>query len=182
MSEHWMTLAVLVAAAALGAGAWWYVTRAFRRLRLARRFRRGARGEKKARAGLLRRGFEILEEQARRTPVMWVDGREEPFEVRADYIVRRKGRRAVVEVKTGARAVDPGYCPTRRQLLEYGRCFDIDDVFLYDAEKDDLLDIRFGGAAAVATRTRGRGFGIGFVLGFGCCAAAVAFLLAAGIW
>ncbi len=181
MNEHLITSIALALTAVLGGLAWWYAARAYRRWRLARRFRHGARGEQKARAGLRKRGFAIVEEQARRTPVMWIGGRETPFEVRADFVVRRKGRRAVVEVKTGARAVDPTYRPTRRQLLEYGRCFDTDDVYLYDADSDELLDVRFGGAA-LAPGARLRGFGAGFAAGVACCAAAALLLLTRGGW
>ena len=180
MTEHWPIIAALAIAAVLGGLAWRAVTRAWRKWKTQRRFRHGARGEEKARAALRRRGFEILEEQARRFPLMYVGGKEESFEVRADYLVRRKGRRAVVEVKTGTRAPDPTYRNTRRQLLEYARCYDVDDIHLYDADSDTLREIRFAGAAASApSRWRGFrwGFGLGVVLTTGALVALQVFVL-----
>ncbi len=108
-----------------------------------RRAHRAQAGEDRAREYLLRHGFTILEEQATLHPHMWIDDTRTEFTVRADYVVRKHGRRGVVDAKTGTHAPDPASSDTRRQLLEYARCYDVDDVHLFDAERDRLRKIRF---------------------------------------
>lgn len=113
---------------------WW-----FRRV-LARRFGHARRGEADARGWLARNGFTVIEEQAARTTFLLVDGEELPFTVRADYLVERLGRQAIVEVKTGA-AADPATRDTRRQILEYAWVFGVSDIYLFDADAEQLRQI-----------------------------------------
>jgi hypothetical protein len=141
------------------------VRRVLERRRAARRFRRGARGQQRARAFLERRGFEILAEEHAASAEVEVDGRALPYEVRVDYVARRRGRLYGVEVKTGERAADPLHRPTRRQLLEYSRVFPFDGLYLLDMDAVHLMRIAF-------PRARGPGVGalvlaltLGFLLG-----------------
>ncbi len=117
---------------------WWV------RRRLRRRFARARRGEVHARSVLLARGFVIEREQAPSEVLLHVDGVARAFGVRADFIVRRRGRRFVAEVKTGERAPALDHAPTRRQLLEYALAFDVDGVLLVDVEGDAIAEISFG--------------------------------------
>ncbi len=64
---------------------------------MARSRARGQRGEVQAARWLERHGFTIVEEQATRTSVLMVDGQPCPFEVRADFVVRKSGRRIAFE-------------------------------------------------------------------------------------
>lgn len=141
------------------------VRRALERRRVARRLRRGVEGQRRARAVLERAGFEVLAAEHAATAEVEVDGRARPYEVRVDYVARRRGRLYGVEVKTGERAVDPLYRPTRRQLLEYSRVFPFDGLYLLDMETERLLRIAFpaasydrGGRAVLALL-------LGFLLG-----------------
>lgn len=118
---------------------WW--TGASRRWRLARRSRRAARGEREAEALLARRGYRVIERQARGTLEYRVDGEPCEVGVRADLLVARGGRRFVAEVKTGENAPRPTNIATRRQLLEYAHAFEVDGVLLVDPERDLVREI-----------------------------------------
>jgi Holliday junction resolvase-like predicted endonuclease len=100
-------------------------------------------GEDRAEAFLLGAGFEILERQAYIQATMWVDGAPQSYELVADFIVARGKETALVEVKTGDRAPDPTHIATRRQLLDYQHAFDVDSIYLFDAETDELMRIEF---------------------------------------
>ena len=117
------------------------VRRWWKRLLLLRRMRHARRGEHDARAWLESHGFRIVEQQATRTAFLIVDGAELQFTVRADYLVERGGLRGVVEVKTGAVA-DPANRGTRRQILEYAWVYDVDVVYLFDADEGRLVEIQ----------------------------------------
>lgn len=131
------------------------------RWRTRRRFRRGIQGEQRALVQLEHLGFTILEDQASRQIEMEVDGVKLPVNVRVDYLVERRGRRGVVEVKTGKVATDPTSTATRRQLLEYSLAYDVDEVFLYDAEARRLQEIRFPWGENQGSKT---GWGLGLAL------------------
>lgn len=163
----------------------WLVLRARRgldRLRLARRFRRGAQGQARARAFLERRGFEVVAEEQTGTGVVEVDGHPEPYEVRVDYVTRRRGKLYGVEVKTGERATDPLYRPTRRQLLEYSRVFGFDGLYLLDMDARRLMQVTFPhpGEAAWAQRSSTAQVLLTLVLGF--LLGVLALAAAAGWW
>jgi len=74
---------------------------------------------------------------------MWVDGEPETYELIADFIVSRGKETALVEVKTGDRAPDPTHIATRRQLLDYLHAFEVDAIYLFDAEANKLMRIEF---------------------------------------
>jgi Holliday junction resolvase-like predicted endonuclease len=169
LPEILLLVAVLVAGALLYrmVGTWW------RNLRMKMRFRRGRAGEEKARKYLLRHGFTILAEQATLKPAMIIGGERRKYDVRADFIVRKKGRRSVVEAKTGA-AARPWERATRRQLLEYAMNYDVDGVYLYDGNKDSLVEVDFG-THRVPSRCCGRL--VPWVVGFACGVATAALVL-----
>lgn len=117
------------------------------RTRFAKRKRmvakRAARGEVEA-AGLLRKhGYKILDTQAEHSWHIKVDGISHEVEMRADYIVKRKGVLYVAEVKTGRVAPRVTCAPTRRQLLEYALAYPVDGVLLVDMETHTLHHVTF---------------------------------------
>ena len=144
----WKLVATLVAGSMTGAAAFYFARRWIVRWSLRRRFRRGIEGEARAKRFLEGRGFRILAEQPELEASMKVDGRVMGYRVRADFLVKKGRRRAVVEVKTGARAVDPASPRTRRQIHEYARLYDVDDVYLFDAEEGVLRRIELPGERA----------------------------------
>jgi len=127
---------VLALGAALTAGGllWWWLSRLWRRTVLRRRRDRGRRGELRAVDVLTDAGYQILEDQASRQMALTVDGQARGYTLRPDYLVRRGDRQYVAEVKTGKKAPNPLYTPTRRQLLEYEVCFPDHGLLLVDME------------------------------------------------
>jgi Holliday junction resolvase-like predicted endonuclease len=133
---------LLALASLAGATVAWWLFRARQRWRLARSRAQGLDGEVRALRSLKRFGFAILGEQVERTAVLMIDEQPVPFTVRADFMVRKSGRTAVVEVKTGASATFDA-AATRRQLFEYAAIYQVEDVYLFDATSDRLYHTRF---------------------------------------
>jgi hypothetical protein len=124
----WVALVAAAACVAVGAwlASWWAGWKGRHRVDLAQR------GEAAAERILGDAGYRVVARQVTGEWQMEVDGECVTVGVRADLVVARGGRRYVAEVKTGERAPDPCYPPTRRQLLEYGLVFDADEVLLVD--------------------------------------------------
>jgi hypothetical protein len=74
---------------------------------------------------------------------MRVDRQTLAARVRADFVVRRLGRRFVAEVKSGALAPDPCHPPTRRQLLEYCLAFGSSGLLLVDMGREAIRIVEF---------------------------------------
>lgn len=127
------------------AGAYiYYKISEFLRVRLFnKRMKRGEVGEEIGKAYLIKHGFTIIEEQPRESSIILIDGVPNKYNVRADFLVERKGRRSIVEVKTGNVSTNPTSTNSRRQLLEYSHIYDVDDLLFFDAESKKLQKISF---------------------------------------
>ena len=132
---------------------------------------RGHRAEEEARRVLERRGFTVIERHVETTIGWWIDEAWHETTITADYLVQKDGRRSIVEVKTGkeSRAT---HRHTRRQLLEYRVAFAVDDIYLYDAEREILNEIDFEPMLKMRKRTVSQGYWliiatfIGFFIGY----------------
>ncbi len=142
-------LAVLVGAAAALA-----LRARLERWRMQRRFARGRVGEQQAVRLLERSGYRILQEQLSQETGFWMDEQWCPVTVRADFLVERRGKRFVAEVKTGSTAPNPASTATRRQLLEYSHVYDADGLLLVDMQSRRLHCIRFGRGQPLAPPRR----------------------------
>ena len=113
---------------------------------LRRRARRAATGERRAIELLERAGYAIEQEQPPLSWTVFVDGRPLEVALRADFLVRRAGRRWVAEVKTGQAAPSLTTAATRQQLLEYRVAYGdlVAGVLLVDAEGDRVHEVQFG--------------------------------------
>lgn len=149
----------------------WWIARRLSSLRASwrakHRTRRALSRERDAEPLLRELGFRIVERQARRHYRLRRDG--EPFEVelRADLVVRGRGRRWVADVKTGAEAPRLTTPATRRQLLEYRVAYDVDGVLLVDMEEGVVHTIDFDLSSKGPSASRGRlwPFGLGLLVG-----------------
>jgi PD-(D/E)XK nuclease superfamily len=140
---------------------WRWVARRWRAALLSRRFARAQRKEREAPRLLRRAGYTVLASQVEREFSFWVGGEPVLVHLRADYLVSKRGRLYVAEVKSGQRAPDPTERATRRQLLEYRAAYEVDGVLLVNAEARSIAEVRFPRLAA----TSSRGFGLGFLAG-----------------
>ena len=108
-----------------------------------RRNRMALDGEVTAEKLLKKQGYRVVDRQVVGEWWMEVDGEELEVQVRADFLVKRKRRLYVAEVKTGRMVTDPAFPATRRQLLEYRLVFDVDGVLLVDAENRRIHRVDF---------------------------------------
>jgi hypothetical protein len=92
---------------------------------------------------LARAGYTVLGSQVKGGYDLWIDGRRVSIELRADYVVERRGRLFVAEVKSGELAPSLDTAATRRQLLEYRIAFAVDGVLLVDGESGSIHDVVF---------------------------------------
>jgi hypothetical protein len=159
-------------AAALGVAAvlvWRALVRRQRRNVIHARLARASEGERRAARLLEAAGYAIRGSQVRARYALVVDGEDETFDVRADYVAERGGRMFVVEVKTGAVAPRLDAPATRRQLLEYGLAFRADGILLVDAEADalHLIEIPWRASSPALARP---GFTLAVLVFFGSAA------------
>jgi Holliday junction resolvase-like predicted endonuclease len=117
------------------------------------RAERASMAERRAEALLERRGYRVVDRQARTRFPYCVDGERDHVDLRADLIVQRRRRRFVAEVKSGRMAPQPRHGATRRQLLEYRLAFDVDGILLVEPEHALIREVRF---PTVETKDRGR--------------------------
>jgi hypothetical protein len=132
-------LVVLVATATLRIRTRWL------RVRRERVFGRARLLETAAQDVLARRGYAVEARKLRRTLHVLVDGNASTYTIELDYLVSDlEDRLYVAEVKTGRRAPDPAYTPTRRQLIEYDLAFpEAEGLLLVDMETQRVHEIQF---------------------------------------
>jgi len=141
--ESWIVLAAAGGGVAVvqTARLWWRAASV--RWRLAEQSARATAGEALAEKLLTKAGYRIEARQATRRWDVLVDGAPHEVTLRADFVVARRGRRYVAEVKTGREAPRIESPPTRRQLLEYRVAFDVDGVLLVDADGGSVHEVVF---------------------------------------
>ncbi len=139
----WGLLGVLFGAALLGGGLLLQVAAAVRWLRAWRSRRLGSWGEHAALGLLVGAGYRVVARQTTRRYRVRVDGAWCEVELRADFLVERKGETFVAEVKGGPVVCDPLHTPTRRQLLEYEVAFEADGVVLVDVPGRRIRRVAF---------------------------------------
>lgn len=113
------------------------------------RARRVLRSEASAGSLLRARGFSIVAKNTQHTWQFSVDGEPTTVALRPDFVVEKGGRRWVADAKSGTRAPDILFPPTRRQLLEYAHAFGATGVLLVDTEAKEIHTVCFAPMAAV---------------------------------
>ena len=119
---------------------------AFRRWRIARRFKRGLLAEKQAVRYLRKHGYKILAAQLQEPITVYVNGEPQESTVRADFLAKKGWKTYIVEVKSGQQGT-VRQAATRRQLLEYKLVYEPDGIILLDMEHHNLQKIDFAYAA-----------------------------------
>lgn len=141
---------------------WWRAGEGERVLK--RRQRRAFQAEEDA-AGVLRaHGYQILDEQVEHHWTIDVNGEPFAVELRADYMVKRGGKRYIAEVKSGMSAPSLTTAATRRQLLEYRVAYDVHGILLVDMQAVELNEVDFGDRVEGREERRYRG-SAGFMVG-----------------
>ncbi len=105
--------------------------------------RNGRAAEKEAEEVLRKKGYKILSYQKRDKYEIIVDNEPHQITIIADFLVEKRGKKYVVEVKTGRDAPSIRNSTTRRQLLEYYYVFKPDGILLVDMENGLFYQIEF---------------------------------------
>lgn len=124
----------------------------------------GVDGEQRAKEYLLKNGFTILKEQAHIEKQMIIDGQAQSFTLRADFLVEKDTKTAVVDAKSGIECVNPSNSATRRQLLEYFTCYDVDSVYVYNSIEDKLISVEFADGDRQSDSNAKRKFSIAYAV------------------
>jgi predicted type IV restriction endonuclease len=103
--------------------------------------RQGARAEQRAKSLLKAQGYKMEDSQV--TGHVHVDGKNQEFPVRADFLVSKKGRTFIAECKGGAVSGSVANIATRRQLLEYTYAFSVQGVLLVNTVERKVMRIEF---------------------------------------
>lgn len=111
--------------------------------KLKKQLSKSRKAEDRAAKLLISDGFKIIEAQKRRQIITCLDGREYLNWVQADYVVEKKGKQYVVEVKTGEKATQITNSATRRQLLEYYYIYQPEGILLLDMECGKIQEVQF---------------------------------------
>lgn len=148
-SEVWVAIVSII----VGGFLFLWIRRKWVRWILQRKFKRGIRGEGKARKYFEKNGYRVLSEQGEVEIDVSLNGVRRELTIRPDFIVKKNGKTAVIEVKTGKQAPDPLYTNTRRQLLEYWFYLNVDEAYLFDAEREELIRVDYGQKLCYRTKT-----------------------------
>ncbi len=108
-----------------------------------KRLKRGKQLEQEARRFLTGKGFHILGEQVEISHDYEVNGEPHSSIIVLDYLVRKRGKIYIVEVKSGASATSIQNGGTRRQILEYDFVLKNDGIFLLDMEHHEMHLVKF---------------------------------------
>lgn len=103
----------------------------------------GEDAERRAQSLLKRHDYRIVSEQLGGSYVVRVDEVPAQIYLRADFIVTKRGKCYVAEVKSGERSARVTDRTTRRQLLEYLLAFDVDGVLLVDMHDERIRRVDF---------------------------------------
>lgn len=137
------------------------------------RFKRGIQLEQEAAQYLRKQGFSILNYQGDYFHNYKVDGVEHKAKMLIDYEVLKNGKRFLVEVKSGTKAISMKDSSTRRQVLEYAHAIESDGIYLLDMENQNMMLIEFN-LNHSKTLIKSSASAIFYVLMFFCCIGAAA--------
>ncbi|MGK0446412.1 MAG: hypothetical protein ACJA2M_000180 [Polaribacter sp.] len=108
-----------------------------------KRFERGLKLETAAEDFLRKKGFNILSSQEIYFHNYVVNGHKKQNKLIVDYIAEKSGKKYIIEVKSGKKAISLDDKNSRRQLLEYDLVIENDGVILLDMENENLQFVNF---------------------------------------
>jgi len=115
----------------------------FKKFQSRRRLKRGLVKEKEAYKVLKKLGYKIVGNNVKYNYPLQVEKDNINVGLEIDYLVERRGKTYIVEVKSGQSASQITNISTRRQILEYSLFIKNDGVFLLDMENEKLQEISF---------------------------------------
>ena len=115
----------------------------FKKFKARRRLKRGIKKEKEAYKVLKKLGYKIVGNNIKYQYSLQINQDFINIGLEIDYLVQKKGKTYIIEVKSGESATKITNSSTRRQILEYSLFIKNDGILLLDMEKEDLQEIIF---------------------------------------
>ncbi len=113
----------------------------FKKIKRTHKLKRGVRKEKDAYKVLKNLGYKIIGNNIKHTYDLLANDETVVVSLEIDYLVQKRGKTYIVEVKTGESATQITNSSTRRQILEYSLFIKNDGVFLLDMENKTMQEI-----------------------------------------
>ena len=118
--------------------AYWFNARS-----LKKRFARSKRAEREAEKFLKKKGFAIVDSQKSKPILITIGDKIHRYLIRIDYLVRKKGKIYVVEVKSGEKSPYITNRETRRQMLEYYLAYQPNGIILLNMKSKSIAEVKF---------------------------------------
>lgn len=111
--------------------------------RLRKRFSKSRQAEKEAEKILKKNGYAIIDVQKSKPLLLTIGDKIHRYLVRIDYLVRKKGKVYVVEVKSGEKIPYITNRETRRQMLEYYLAYQPSGILLLNMKNKSISEVKF---------------------------------------
>ncbi len=115
----------------------------FRTKKLKQRFSQSRCAEKEAEKILIKNGYTIIDRQKSKPLFITVGDKIHRYSVRIDYLVKKKGKVYVVEVKSGEKIPYITNRETRRQMLEYYLAYQPRGILLLNMKNKSISEVKF---------------------------------------
>ena len=111
--------------------------------RLRKRFSKSRQAEKEAEKILKKNGYAIIDAQKSKPLLITIGDKIHRYLVRIDYLVRKRGKVYVVEVKSGEKIPYITNRETRRQMLEYYLAYQPSGILLLNMKNKNISEVKF---------------------------------------
>ena len=111
--------------------------------RLRKRFSKSRQAEKEAEKILRKNGYAIIDAQKSKPLLITIGDKIHRYLVRIDYLVRKRGKVFVVEVKSGEKIPYITNRETRRQMLEYYLAYQPCGILLLNMKNKFISEVKF---------------------------------------
>lgn len=115
----------------------------YQSFKIKKRIKKGLVGEQQAFKFLEKNNYKVLDAQIKLSHTFWINEEKVTVDIAPDYLVKKKGKRFLVEVKTGESVGDMYNASTRRQVLEYALVNPYDGILLVNMIDKSIQEIRF---------------------------------------
>jgi Holliday junction resolvase len=110
---------------------------------LRKRFSKSRRAEKEAEKVLMKNGYAVIDAQKSKPLLITIGDKVHRYLVRIDYLVRKRGKVYVVEVKSGEKIPYITNRETRRQMLEYYLAYQPSGILLLNMKNKSISEVKF---------------------------------------
>jgi Holliday junction resolvase-like predicted endonuclease len=143
MSEQTVLLTLSGICFFIGIFFWLWLSKLLKKKKISRKIKKGIRLEEKAAQLLIKKGYTILSHHQKISYTAQYNKSQIPIKLETDYIVAKKGKTFLVEVKSGEHTAHIQYAATRRQILEYYCASSYDGYLLVNMYSQTINTIHF---------------------------------------